>query len=159
MGKNTMPLLQNLTEDELASIVEIGAMRENTFDKNEVIFHAGERIREIGMVESGSVLIESNDLWGNCSILSKITPGQVFAESYALSHMAMMVDAIAIEKTKIVFLNAAIVLDETHAGAAWQAKLLRNMLAMTSRKNITLSGRIFCTTPKTIRGRLAIYFA
>ena len=159
MGKNTMPLLQNLTEDELASIVEIGAMRENTFDKNEVIFHAGERIREIGMVESGSVLIESNDLWGNCSILSKITPGQVFAESYALSHMAMMVDAMAIERTKIVFLNAAIVLDETHAGAAWQAKLLRNMLAMTSRKNITLSGRIFCTTPKTIRGRLAIYFA
>ena len=72
MGKNTMPLLQNLTEDELASIVEIGAMRENTFDKNEVIFHAGERIREIGMVESGSVLIESNDLWGNCSILSNI---------------------------------------------------------------------------------------
>ena len=134
MGKNTMPLLQNLTEDELASIVEIGAMRENTFDKNEVIFHAGERIREIGMVESGSVLIESNDLWGNCSILSKITPGQVFAESYALSHMAMMVDAIAIEKTKIVFLNAAIVLDETHAGAAWQAKLLRNMLAMAKRK-------------------------
>lgn len=159
MGKNTMPLLQNLMEDELASIVEIGAMRENTFDKNEVIFHAGELIREIGMVESGSVLIESNDLWGNCSILSKITPGQVFAESYALSHMAMMVDAIAIEKTKIVFLNAAIVLDETHAGAAWQAKLLRNMLAMTSHKNITLSGRIFCTTPKTIRGRLATYFA
>ena len=36
MGKNTMPLLQNLTEDELASIVEIGAMRENTFDKNEI---------------------------------------------------------------------------------------------------------------------------
>lgn len=33
------------------------------------------------------------------------------------------------------------------------------MLAMTSHKNITLSGRIFCTTPKTIRGRLATYFA
>ena len=33
------------------------------------------------------------------------------------------------------------------------------MLAMTSRKNITLSSRIFCTTPKTIRARLATYFA
>ena len=51
MGKNTMPLLQNLTEDELASIVEIGAMRENTFDKNEVIFHTLDEL--------------SNHYWGN----------------------------------------------------------------------------------------------
>lgn len=159
MDKNKMPLLQKLTEEELADIESIGALRENTFAKNEVIFHAGEQIREIGIVESGSVLIESNDLWGNCSILSKITQGQVFAESYALSHTTMMVDAIATEKTKVCFLHAGIVLAEKYAGQAWQAKLLYNMLAMASRKNITLSSRIFCTTPKTIRGRLATYFA
>ena len=159
MDKNKMPLLQKLTEEELADIESIGALRESAFAKNEVIFHAGETIREIGIVESGSVLIESNDLWGNCSILSKITPGQVFAESYALGNTAMLVDAIATEKTKVCFLHAGIVLDERYAGQAWQAKLLYNMLAMTSRKNITLSGRIFCTTPKTIRGRLATYFA
>lgn len=154
-----MPLLQNLTEEELTSIESIGALREHTFAKNEVIFRAGEKIREIGSVASGSVLIESNDLWGNCSILSKIMPGQVFAESYALSHTAMMVDVIATEKTKVVFLNVWMVLDGKCAGETWQAKLTRNMLAMTSHKNITLSSRIFCTTPKTIRGRLATYFA
>ena len=159
MDKNIMPLLQNLTEEELTSIESIGALREHTFAKNEVIFRAGEKIREIGSVASGSVLIESNDLWGNCSILSKIMPGQVFAESYALSHTAMMVDAIATEKTKVVFLNVWMVLDGKCAGETWQAKLTRNMLAMTSHKNITLSSRIFCTTPKTIRGRLATYFA
>ena len=81
MGKKRIPLLQNLTEEELASIEQTAATREQLFEKNEVIFHAGEMIREIGIVESGSVLIESNDLWGNCSILSKIMPGQVFAES------------------------------------------------------------------------------
>lgn len=159
MDKNKMPLLQNLTEEELASIESIGALRENSFVKNEVIFHAGERIREIGIVESGSVLIESNDLWGNCSILSKILPGQVFAESYALSRTAMMVDAVVTEKTKICFLNVEIVLNEAYATETWQMKLLQNMLAMTSHKNITLSNRIFCTTPKTIRARLATYFA
>lgn len=159
MDKNKMPLLQNLTEEELASIESIGALRENAFVKNEVIFHAGERIREIGIVEFGSVLIESNDLWGNCSILSKILPGQVFAESYALSRTAMMVDAVVTEKTKICFLNVEIVLNEAYATETWQMKLLQNMLAMTSHKNITLSNRIFCTTPKTIRARLATYFA
>ena len=159
MDKKRIPLLQNLTEEELASIEQTAATSEQLFEKNEVIFHAGEMIREIGIVESGSVLIESNDLWGNCSILSKIMPGQVFAESYALSQTAMMVDAIATEKTKVFFLNTAIVLDPANAGKTWQSKLLRSMLAMTSRKNITLSSRIFCTTPKTIRARLATYFA
>lgn len=159
MDKKRIPLLQNLTEEELASIEQTAATSEQLFEKNEVIFHAGEMIREIGIVESGSVLIESNDLWGNCSILSKIMPGQVFAESYALSQTAMMVDAIATEKTKVFFLNTAIVLDPANAGKTWQSKLLRSMLAMTSHKNITLSNRIFCTTPKTIRARLATYFA
>ena len=159
MDKNKMPLLQNLTEEEFASIESIGAIKDNTFEKNEVIFHAGEQICEIGIVESGSVLIESNDLWGNCSILSKITQGQVFAESYALSRTAMMVDAIATEKTKVCFVNAEIVLDKAYASESWQVKLLRSMLMMTSRKNIMLSSRIFCTTPKTIRARLSTYFA
>ena len=159
MDKKRIPLLQNLTEEELASIEQTAATSEQLFEKNEVIFHAGEMIRESGIVESGSVLIESNDLWGNCSILSKIMPGQMFAESYALSQTAMMVDAIATEKTKVFFLNTAIVLDPANAGKTWQSKLLRSMLAMTSHKNITLSNRIFCTTPKTIRARLATYFA
>lgn len=159
MDKNKMPLLQNLTNEELAAIDAIGAIRHNTFAKNEVIFHAGEQIREIGIVEAGSVMIESNDLWGNCSILSKIMPGQVFAESYALSRTPMMVDAIATERSTVVFLDVARVLDENYAQQSWQTKLLYNMLAMTSRKNITLSSRIFCTTPKTIRARLATYFA
>ena len=148
MDKKRIPLLQNLTEEELASIEQTAATSEQIFEKNEVIFHAGEMIREIGIVESG-----------NCSILSKIMPGQVFAESYALSQTAMMVDAIATEKTKVFFLNTAIVLDPANAGKTWQSKLLRSMLAMTSHKNITLSNRIFCTTPKTIRARLATYFA
>lgn len=121
MDKKRIPLLQNLTEEELASIEQTAATSEQIFEKNEVIFHAGEMIREIGIVESGSVLIESNDLWGNCSILSKIMPGQVFAESYALSQTAMMVDAIATEKTKVFFLNTAIVLDPANAGKTWQS--------------------------------------
>ena len=83
MDKKRITLLQNMTEEELASIEQTAATSEQLFEKNEVIFHAGEMIREIGIVESGSVLIESNDLWGNCSILSKIMPGQMFAESYA----------------------------------------------------------------------------
>ena len=38
-------------------------------------------------------------------------------------------------------------------------KLLRNLLTVSMRKNLSLSQRIFCTTPKTVRGRLLTYFS
>ena len=37
--------------------------------------------------------------------------------------------------------------------------LLRRLLAVSMRKNLSLSQRIFCTTPKTVRGRLLTYFS
>ena len=36
---------------------------------------------------------------------------------------------------------------------------LRRLLAVSMRKNFSLSQRIFCTTPKTVRGRLLTYFS
>ena len=37
--------------------------------------------------------------------------------------------------------------------------MLRRLLAVSMRKNLSLSQRIFCTTPKTVRGRLLTYFS
>ena len=37
--------------------------------------------------------------------------------------------------------------------------MLRRLLAVSMRKNLRLSQRIFCTTPKTVRGRLLTYFS
>mgnify|MGYP000688899620 CR=1 FL=1 len=79
----------------------------STLKKILLIFHTGEHIHEIGIVLSGSVNIENIDLWGNKSILSNISAGQVFAESYALCQEPMMVDAVTAEAADILFLNIA----------------------------------------------------
>ena len=57
--------------------------REKQFQKDETIYYVGDRVSELGLVLSGSVLIENDDLWGNRSILDRIGPGQIFAETYA----------------------------------------------------------------------------
>ena len=43
----------------------------------------------------------------------------------------------------------------------WGSKsiLSRTLLQISLRKNLALSQRIFCTTPKTIRGRLLVYLS
>ena len=68
----------------------------------------------------------------------------------------MLVDAVAAEDCEVLFVNAAAFSGGSSAG---QDKLLHNLLAVSMWKNLSLSQRIFCTTPKTVRGRLLTYFS
>ena len=153
------PLFRNLSKDELQQMQDFSCMREISFKKDDIIFHTGDIIHEAGIVISGSVNIENIDLWGNKSILSNISVGQVFAESYALCHEPIMVDAVAAETCEILFLNLRILMDSQNAGDSWYSKIMENLLNISVQKNLTLSNRIFCTAAKTIRGRLLTYLS
>ena len=110
----------------------------------------------LGVVLRGTVHIENLDLWGSKSILSSISAGQAFAETYALCGDVMMVDAVAAEECEVLFVNISAF--SGGAPGTVHEKLLRNLLTVSMRKNLSLSQRIFCTTPKTVRGRLLTYF-
>lgn len=153
------PLCLGMEESEYEEMLSLGGMRQKHFEKNEVILSAGCTTHEIGLVLSGSVNIENLDLWGSKSILSNIGAGQVFGETYAFSRETLMVDAVAAHQTDILFWNLDILVHTPHPASTWQPKFIRNLLQISLRKNLALSQRIFCTTPKTIRGRLLVYLS
>ena len=153
------PLCLGMEESEYKEMLALGGMRQKHFEKNEVILSAGCTTHEIGLVLSGSVNIENLDLWGSKSILSNVDAGQVFGETYAFSRETLMVDAVAAQQTDILFWNLDILVHTPHPASTWQPKFIRNLLQISLRKNLALSQRIFCTTPKTIRGRLLVYLS
>ena len=73
MKKVQTPLFQGITENEWNEMQNCSCMRQQSFEKNELIFRMGESVREIGIVLTGSVNIENVDLWGNKSLLSNIS--------------------------------------------------------------------------------------
>ena len=155
----SLPLFHGISETGRTALVSSGWLRTCSFEKNQTIYHMGDRVSELGIVLSGSVFVENTDLWGNRSILSKITPGQVFAETYAFCREPMMVNVTAAEASTVLFFNLRN-LDQTADGDdAWLSQLRSNMLRISMQKNLTLSNRIFCTTPKTIRERVLVYLA
>lgn len=97
-------LFRGMTADELAALRAAHCIRVQRYDKNALICHAGRVVHEIGIVQSGSVNVESNDLWGNKSILSHVEAGQAFAETYALCGEPLMVDVAAAEPCEILWL-------------------------------------------------------
>ncbi len=151
------PVFKGIDSSSLDEFVSIRALRTKAFIRGETILHSGDTAEEIGIVQSGTILIENIDPWGNRSILSSVSPGQVFAESYALSSEPLMVDAVASEDSVIIFINIKRLLNPTNSTKPWYGTLMNNLLSITARKNMMLSLRIFCTTPKTIRERLLTY--
>ena len=134
-------------------------LRESSYEKNAVIFHIGQMTEEIGVVVNGCIHIENIDLLGNKSILSDISAGQVFAETYAFCEEPLMVDVVAAADSTILFLNVKKMLLPQYNSYHWQTTMRNNLLISAMHKNLILSQRIFCTTSKTIRGRILTYLS
>lgn len=153
-------LFQGASPDEIKSMLNCLGAEMRTFSKGDVISQAGTPAKAMGLVLSGSVSIESDDVWGNRSILDSIGPGEVFAETYAcVPDEPLMVSAVAVEKSVVLLLNAAKLLRTCPQACAHHVALIRNLLSISARKNINLSRRIFHTSSKTIRGRLLSYLS
>ncbi len=159
MNLKKFPLFHGIEEAEIMDMDARRCMHRRTFQKGDTVLHEGSRVRQIGLVLSGRVMIRHLDLWGNESILSHADSGHIFAESYALSGEPILVNVTAEETTDVLFLDVAMFTDPQYQNLSWYPKMLCSMLALSTRKNLLLSERIFCTGPKTVRGRLMIYLS
>ena len=151
-------LFRGMDEAELAASLSALSAKEKTYEMDETILYAGNVSEHMGLVLEGSVTIESNDVWGNRTILSHIEKGGTFAETYALlEDEPMLVDVIANEKSNILFLRIGSLNLLQQDISPWRVKLIGNLLRISSQKNLHLSGRSFHTAPKSIRGRVMAY--
>ena len=156
---NTL-IFNETTPEEVKTMLPCLDAEQKKFKKGEIIFREGEKINAMGLVLSGSVSIESNDIWGNKSILDHISKGQVFAETYAcVPNEPLMVSVVAAENTEVLFLHADRLLSVCPNSCSHHSKIIRNLLAISSQKNLSLSRRIFHTSAKSIRGRLLSYLS
>lgn len=155
----TIVLFRGMSTAETNDALNALSAREKSYRKGDVLLLAGDTTDEMGLVLEGSVTVESNDIWGNRTILSLVEPGGFFAETYAyLSNEPLLVDVTANENCRILFLRiGSIQTQSAKDTASWQKKLISNLLTISFHKNLILSGRSFHTAPKTVRGRLMSY--
>ena len=155
-----MMLFREMSDAEIKQALSSLQAREKHFGKGSIVFHAGDTTSEFGIVLSGSVTIETNDIWGNRTILSHIGAGQVFAETYSLlCNEPMLVDVTVNEESSIMFLKAPVQDICQDPNQLWLNKIISSLLKISSYKNLHLSGRSFHTSPKTIRGRVMSYLS
>ena len=153
-------LFRGIREEELQALLPCLSAHEKRFDKDEVIYRAGDTVSEIGLVESGSVNILVNFYWGGSHIFGHVAAGQLFAETYAaIPGKELLVDVVAAEKWEVRCLNLDKLLTTCQSGCAFHNRIIHNLIRISAGKNLALSERMMHTAPKSIRERLLSYLS
>ena len=153
-------LFKGLTTQEVQQILPCLLAEEKTYEKDSFIYRVGDHIHSMGILLSGKLSIENDDLWGNKTILNLITPGNVFAETYAcIPGEQLMVNVVAVQKSQVLNLDIVRLLSTCNKNCSFHNKLIRNLLTISAQKNLNLSRRSFHTAAKTIRARLLSYLS
>ena len=153
-------LFNGIQEDEIEHLISCLNGRKKTYTKGEVIYRAGDKVHEIGLVLSGSVNIIVNFYWGGSHIFGHVEKGEIFAENYAaIPSKELICDVIASEDTEVMFLDLSKLLSTCQSCCSFHHRLIHNMLRISAQKSLNLSSRMMHTAPKGLRDRLLSYLS
>ena len=121
---------------------------------------AREAVEEVGLVLAGSALVVQEDIWGNRSILSKIGPGQTFAEVFACAPGAVLNVSVEAESAvTVMFLRVRRVLNVCPSACSHHSRIIRNLLGELAEKNLRLNEKLTHMGQRTTRAKLMSYFS
>ena len=153
-------LFRGIEPGEIAAMLHCLQGRTRAYKKGDRIYHMGQLVPEMGLVLAGGATVESDDVWGNRTVVGHIGPGQTFAEAYACAPgEPMMVEVVASEACEALFLNVERVLTACSSACAHHNRLVKNLITVTAKRNLDLTRRMFHLSPKSIRGKLLSYLS
>lgn len=157
--KNTY-MFNGINESEIEGMLKCLNARTMLYKKNEYILRNGETVNSIGMVLEGLALVEKEDIWGNRTIISEISPGILYAESYAcLSKLPAEISVIASDNTTVMLFDIRRILTTCSSSCGFHTKLIQNLLYTIAQKNVLLTKKMEYISKKTIKEKLLAYLS
>lgn len=151
-------LFQGIEDDDLLRMLGCLGAKIEDFDKKCTIFAEGVPARHIGILLSGAAQIMQFDYYGNKSILTRISPSEVFAEAFACAAVpSLPVTVVASEPSTVMFINCEHILHTCTNNCGFHQKLIYNLMKDLASKTILFHQRIEITSKRTTREKLLTY--
>ena len=153
-------LFSDISENELTVILSCLDAKKVDFPKEAFVLRAGESIKSVGLVLSGSVMIIQEDIWGNRNILSKAGAGQTFAAAFACSPDSRLnVSVISETPVIVMFFNVKRILNVCPSACAHHSRLIRNLLGELAEKNLRFGEKLTHMGQRTTRAKIMSYLS
>ena len=156
----TSGIFSGLSEEETEKMLHCLEVRPETFQKDEYILRAGDRVEAFGVVITGKVMIIQEDFWGNRNILAAVGAGHCFAETFACSPGAVLnVSVIAETNVQVLFLNVKRILTTCSSTCSHHSRMIRNLLSELAEKNLRLNEKITHLGQRSRRAKILSYLS
>lgn len=158
--KQNIPLFSGISPTELTTMLTCLTAHKKSFKKGTYIFIEEDEIQNIGIVLSGTIHMIKEDLWGNKAIITTITEGEVFGETYICSNsLASTVSFQSVDDSNVLFLPFQKIINTCSNSCVYHHKLIENMMIIIAEKNLKLIKKIDITSKKSIREKILTYLA
>ena len=164
--KNYMELLRcakifrGMEEKNILSMLDCLAAVKKRFTRGEFLYRAGEPAGMAALVLDGMFHIDREDYWGNNSILSDITAGELFGEVYAmLGREPVTINATAASSCTVMMMDINRVFMTCETTCPYHTRLIRNLTYVVASKNRTLTSKLGYLSQRTTRGKLMAYLS
>ena len=153
-------LFSGVKEEEISLLLSCLGARLCTYKKGEYVIREGEHLSTISILVEGRLHIQKDNYWGNRSILSEISLGEMFGEAYVSPESsAMLNDVVALEDSAVIFFDVKRVLTTCSSACRFHAIIVENMFFAISDKNRRLVQKLGHMSERTTRGKLISYLS
>ena len=153
-------LFSGVGEEDIASLLSCLGARKKEYKKGEYILREGEHISDVFILVEGKIHIQKDDYWGNRSILSVISVGEMFGEGYAAPESgALLNDVVAVEDSSVIFFDVKRILTTCSSACGFHNMIVQNMFFAISDKNRKLVQKLGHMSGRTTRMKLISYLS
>ena len=152
------PLFRGIAPEELTAMLDCLGGQPRRMKKGETVLAAGDPATHLGVVLAGRVQVSRLKADGQRIVMGEITPGHLFAESFACARAeALPVTVTAGADGAVLLLDCRRLSSPCSAACAFHGKLISNLLSVLADKNLALAGKVEYLSGRTIRERLMAY--
>lgn len=151
-------LFAGIGDAETGGMLECLSARVTRINKGGYILAAGEETHSIGVILSGQATVYKDDILGNRSVLTLLSPADMFAESFLCAGITVSpVTVEAEDDSDVLLIPFEKILRTCTSCCVYHNALIENMLGIIARKNLALSEKIDHIAKRTTRQKLASY--
>ena len=153
-------LFSGVGEEDIASLLSCLGARKKEYKKGEYILRESEHISDVFILVEGKIHIQKDDYWGNRSILSVISVGEMFGEAYSSPESgALLNDVVAVEDSSVIFFDVKRILTTCSSACRFHNMIVQNMFFAISDKNRKLVQKLRHMSGRTTRTKLISYLS
>ena len=151
-------LFEGVAEAEIEAMLNCLNAREKHFDEGEFVYRQGDRVDRISVLASGRLHVQSDDYWGNRSIITAVSPGEMFGQAY-LSGEAITNDVVAVESSTVITFDANRVLTTCSSACRFHTLVVRNLFHALSENNLRFVTKLGHMSKRSTREKLMDYLS